>query len=382
MRPVLVILLALSSTALASGPLLFDREKIGTGTYEAASAFDINNNGIIDIFSGAYWYEGPDFKTAHKVCHLEPIDSYYDDFSNYPMDVNGDGYTDIITGGYFGKTLSWRENPKGKSIEWTTHVIAETGSIERAVFYDINGDGFPEIFPVTSPVYIFRLVRDEEGKGTGEFEQYTINKGTGGHGFGCGDINGDGRPDIVLAGGWLEAPENPFDTEAWTWHPEFELGSASVPILVHDVNGDGRNDLIVGEAHNYGLYWLEQGAAEDGSRTWTKHDIDTTRSQFHDLQLFDIDKDGQLDLITGKRYYAHNGHDPGAEDPLGVYYYKINGGNFERVTIDYGNAKIASGVGIYFWLEDVDQNGWTDIIAPGKEGLFLFRNQGPEDVPN
>ena len=143
-----------------------------------------------------------------------------------------------------------------------------------------------------------------------------------------------------------------------------------------------RSDLIVGEAHNYGLYWLEQGAAEDGSRTWTKHDIDTTRSQFHDLQLFDIDKDGQLDLITGKRYYAHTGHDPGAEDPLGVYYYKINGGNFERVTIDYGNAKIASGVGIYFWLEDVDQNGWTDIIAPGKEGLFLFRNQGPEDVPN
>lgn len=382
MRIVMMSLAAcVMCVAVTAAPLSFVRERIGAGTYEAASAFDVNNDGKIDIVSGEYWHEGPDFKTSHKICDISYMDTYYDDFSNYPMDVNGDGYLDIVTGGWWGMTLNWRENPKGKPVEWTTHEVAKVGNVERACFYDIDGDGVPEVFPVTSPVYVFKLARDSEGKGAGRFEQYTIKTGGGGHGFGCGDINGDGRLDLLFSGGWLEAPENPYDVEAWQWRPEWNLGSASVPILVYDVNGDGNNDVIVGEAHNYGLNWFEQGLEDSGKRTWTKHEIDPYRSQYHDLQLVDIDNDGDVELVTGKRYHAHNGHDPGAEDPVGIYYFEINGGNFERVTLDYGPADCASGAGIYFWVVDVDGNGWKDVIAPGKEGLYLFRNQGPKATP-
>ncbi len=368
---------ALLGAPAAQPALQFDRERIGTATYEASCMCDVNNDGNTDIVSGGFWYPGPDFKQGHKICDILAQDTYYDDFSDYPMDVNGDGYVDIVTGGWWGKTLQWRENPKGQPVEWKTHDIAEVGNIERGSFYDLDGDGFPEALPVTKPVYIFRLKRDAEGKGTGEFEKFAIEKGGGGHGLGCGDVNGDGRPDVILPGGWLECPQDPYDVDNWTWHDEFKLGGASVPIPVHDVNGDGLADLIVGEAHNYGLYWLEQGK-EDGKRTWTKHMIDEDRSQYHDLQLFDIDNDSVLELVTGKRYHAHNGHDPGAEEPLGLYYFEINGGNFERVTLDYGPADQASGAGIYFWVEDIDKNGWKDILAPGKEGLHLFRNQGPK----
>jgi hypothetical protein len=316
------------------------------------------------------------------VCDIKYIDTYYDDFSNYPMDVNGDGYLDVVTGGYFGCVLQWRENPKGGPGPWTTHDVAKTGNIERNIFYDMDGDGVVEVMPVTRPVYIFKLKCDARGKGTGEFQQYTVETdGCGGHGAGAGDVNGDGHPDLIFSGGWLEAPENTWDMKAWKWHAEFNLGSASVPILVYDVNKDGKNDLIVGEAHNYGLYWMEQGTDAQGGRTWTKHEIETDRSQFHDIQLHDIDNDGEPELVTGKRFWAHNGHDPGDRDPLGVYYYKINNGAFKRTTIDFGPAATNSGAGIYFWVEDVNGDGWKDIVAPGKQGLYLFLNRGTGVTP-
>jgi hypothetical protein len=358
--------------------LKFEKTRIGDVTYEAASAFDVNKDGILDIVSGEYWFEGPDFKTKHKICSVKAVGDYFDDFSDYPMDVNGDGYLDIITGGWFDETLRWRENPKGSAEEWKVHDIGKIGNIERPTFFDIDGDGEIEVIPNCpgEPVSIFKLERDAGGKPAASFKQVSITTGAQGHGLGFGDINGDGRMDIVLNNGWWEAPQRPYE-EAWTFHQEFELGgTASVPILVYDVNKDGLNDLIVGMGHDYGLFWWEQQKDGGGNRTWIKHDIDLHRSQYHDLQLVDIDNDGEVELITGKRYRAHQGHDPGAADPVGIYYFNINRGAFERITLDYGEPDKSSGAGIYFWVEDLDGNGWKDIIAPGKEGLYLFRNLG------
>lgn len=356
--------------------LVFDRVKISDERFEAASSFDVNNNGTLDIVSGEYWYEGPDFKKRHKICDIAPQGEYYDDFGNFPMDVNGDGYTDIVTGGFWGCTLRWRENPQGTPTLWKTHDVDVCGNIETFRCWDVDGDGFPEVVPnAGGNLVAYRLIRDQDGKGTGAFSKHVLKQGGIGHGIGFGDINGDGRGDFIAPDGWLQAPDNPWE-EPWTWHPEFQLGSASVPILVHDVDGDGLADLIVGGAHSYGLNWWRQELSSDGTRSWSRHEIDPNRSQYHDMMLFDLDNDGTLELVTGKRYRAHNGMDPGADDPVGVYYFKIQDGGFKRATLDYGLASESSGVGIYFWIEDVDGNGWKDIIAPGKEGLYLFLNSG------
>lgn len=348
-------------------PVRFKVQTINPASrFEAAGLFDVNRDGKLDIFCGGFWYEGPKW-TKHFVRDVPEQSGYHYDFANLPYDVDGDGWMDVINAAWHNKTLFWMKNPGKSQGPFEVIDIGTPGNMETAMVYDISGDGKLDILPAVNngPTWYEAKCEGCETK----WIEHILPPELKGHGLGAGDVDGDSSMDIVAPKGWLEQCAGP-----WAWHPEFKLGVASVPILVLDVDEDGDSDILWGMGHNYGLYWLEQSANEQGTRTWIKHTIDTAWSQAHFVYMADVDLDGRDDLVTGKRYHAHNGKDPGSADPLCIYWYRYDSASkgWDKYMVHEGGRV---GFGINTVAQDVDNDGDIDIVAPGKSGLYLLLNQ-------
>jgi hypothetical protein len=273
--------------------------------------------------------------------------------------------------------------------------------MEGIIHGDIDGDGDDDIL-----CNHWALVK---GQGMTWLEH--INKapwfvehvvGTEGdvHGNGLGDINGDKRVDIVTPVGWYEQPKDARVTP-WTFHADYEFqpakgkgGAGSHPILVFDVDGDGRNDIIIGSAHAYGFAWLQQKVDSTGKRTFTTHWVETDFSQIHTFAMGDLNGDGKPDLVTGKRLFAHHGADIGAFEPLYTFWYDLKGGAFERHILSYNHLpyypeegglnpppNYVVSAGMKLNIADLNKDGRNDIIIAGKGGLYVFYNHGNPPTP-
>lgn len=364
MKYLIGILFSISLFSAQAQTIAFEKKLIAFESFESVGIIDVDTDGIPDLVSGSFWYRGPEFLDRSLIGQVKRFGEYYEDFGTIPMDVNEDGRIDFITGGWFEGKLIWKENP-GEAKEWPIHLIAETGNIETMQAWDIDGDGVLEIVPNTprKPLAYYRKI------GKNEFEKMPVWE-TQGHGLGFGDVNGDGRGDLIISDGWLEAPED-LQTGKWLHHAVFELEGASIPIIVTDVNGDGLADLIVGQGHDYGLFWLEQSTV-NGEISFERHDIDPFNSQYHTMDWLDLDGDKEMELLTGKRHRAHNGKDPGGKEDTGLYYFQWNGSSFTKNVISYGPIGEGKGTGLYFSTGDLNEDGKTDIAVAGKDGLVVF----------
>ena len=391
------VILAVLATAQAAeaGPpvgksagaaeIKFVMHRIGTFRSEACCVADFNNDGKLDIAAGPYLYLAPDWKPV-KIRELKgSVDArgkgYYWDFANIPIDVDGDGLLDIVSCSWFEQKSMWFRNPGSRGRLWAENPIETGRRFELADIWDLEGKGkATAIFPA---VEANRLVRDRQGGrrqagidfAHGLRKEVSLGRRRGRHERRRPARHHPPRrlvrsPADIRKGKWIEHPLALGGKNGRIEH--------TAQIWVYDVNGDSLNDIICSSAHGYGIFWYEQ--VRHGSQiVWKQHVIDDTWTQAHSLMLADINGDGIPELITGKRFMAHNGSDPDENGPLGLYYYTLKRGPHPVWTKHVISYNEGVGAGLNIVAVDLTGSGRVDIITTGKfGGPVWFENKGPK----
>jgi hypothetical protein len=346
---------------------------------EGVCVADFNKDGKQDICAGFVWYEGPDWKMHLMTDQAPEYDpkGYSNAFCCFADDLNGDGWTDVLIVDFPGTPTWWFENPQASDKPWTKRTITPVTNNESPQYLDVDGDGKRELVCAFNPD---KQNTDGPEKQLGyakrtsdpnkEWELVAVSEKNipGGnrytHGLGVGDINKDGRLDLLNPDGWWERPAE-LTKSPWKVHPAGFGPGANYQI--YDYDGDGDADVITTSPHGFGIWWHEQQA--DGS--FKQHEIDKSFSQTHATALVDLNGDGLPDLITGKRWWAHASGDPGGEEPAVFYWFELKRENGKPTWIPH-EFDHDSGVGTQFEVADVNGDKLPDIIASSKKGVHYF----------
>ena len=366
----------------------FDRVPLTDEYYsEGANFGDLNRDGVMDVVYGPFWFEGPSYKTRHEIYEPKPQnrEGYSDHFFHWVYDFNGDGWNDVFVVGFPGTPAFVYENPgrDGQDKHWPKHQVFDWVSNESPQFTNLVGDERPELVCTRDGYFGYAEVNWKQPWETWQFHAISEQIATPkfGHGLGVGDVNGDGRQDVIMQSGWFEQPASLDGDPKWTLY-KFEFTKAGgADMFAYDVDGDGHADIITSlAAHEFGLAWFEQ-VQENGEITFRRHLIMGSKpeenrygvvfSELHSVALVDIDGDGLKDIVTGKTYYSHHKQAPMWDAGAVVYWFKLVRTKSGVDWVPF-RADTASGIGRQLSVGDVNGDKLPDIVVGGMKGSHVL----------
>jgi hypothetical protein len=368
----------------APGPRRFRRLVLTTRHHaESVGIGDLDCDGAADVVAGPFYYRGPGFTEARALYPAMEFDphGWSDNFVAYLQDLDGDGWTDVLVTAGAGRTAYWLQNPGAGTGGWAKHTILDRVDNESPLFRDLTGDGRPEL--------VFHLAGQlgwagpDWGAPTRSWVFHPLSAQLGlppsTHGLGVGDVDGDGRRDVLLASGVFIQPASLAGDPSWTPGRQ-RFGDGGGEIEVDDVDGDGDGDVITSiAAHGWGLSWFEQSGGPAGP-SFSEHVIvpalpateGVILHEPHALSLHDLDGDGLRDIVTGERFWGHvPAGNPDFNAPARLYWFGLRR---QAGVIRYEPHQIddASGIGTQIAVADATRDGLPDIAVTTKKGAFLF----------
>jgi hypothetical protein len=361
----------------------------------SATAADVNRDGVLDVVAGPHYFLGPDYRVSREIYVsriYNPGAEYAAAAMNIAHDFTGDGFPDLVVSE--GRSFVMYVNP-GKELRRWDRYPAFANTAEVVAFSDVTGDGAPDVVVLNSGMVSVATVNR-----SAPTSPWTVHPVSGPgytvaaqHGLGAGDINGDGRVDVVTPYGWWEHPVGGF-ASAWAHHPvafgRWPRAGASPgggELRVADFNGDGLNDVVASlEAHGWGLAWFEQKRSAAGETSWVQHMIiddlasknpgGVALSEIHAITTADVDGDGMTDIVAGKRLFSHldSYTDPDPHGDAMLYVFRAvrdkrapGGATFVPQLVHN-----RSGVGSMVQTSDLNKDGAVEILTATNRGTFIF----------
>src|SRR5436190_2541244 len=311
-----VVALAGLCSTIVAGELQFKHHYIArelpvrdktVGDYGLTALVDLDKDGDLDFVLGGrpfqpsrlYWFE---FQKADQWVQHEIGTNYLSDVGLAPLDVDGDGWIDLVCSGVWYRNTG---NPRSDSFERYVFVPNASGAHD-ILTADIDRDGKLDIVMMGDERTAVNSLRWYSVSGTNFWKAHIVGPPV--HGAitpaGIGDLDGDGDLDIVRANTWFE--NNDGKGGEWVAHENIPMGRKGpfgicVRTVIKDMDSDGRNDVVMCDADitDSKVVVLKNGGK---GLNWVKEEMPQSfvYGSLHSFAVADLDGDGNPDILSNE----------------------------------------------------------------------------------